>query len=342
MCFLKIATYISFLRQIISNLLPLCEQSVRSAAAQLGFQQSWMQKPSKNAKSKAKPKAKSSVSELLALQASIAPVAALPIQAPVAESLALQPLQDITHLRVDSSSAATVPAESGPEAFPAVVVNANEHLPSLRVDASSAAAMPAESGTEAPPAVVENANERLPDDLQVDTQVQAEQSGMLPSNARDLIQSNRERARQRREARLQLETSPSASANTVLDASQIADAELAADHVVEAAAAFMQNSDALLCLICQQDLNDGQAKQALECMHVFHAECISQYMRVAGLTFQTTCPLKCNQAIGASTLTQAVSESGAAPSSAMAPASAAEEVAGAVPASEEVLQAVGI
>ena len=266
------ATYILFLRQIISNLLPLCEGSVRSTADRLGFQQLWMQKATKKAKSKAKPKAQGLASDRLDALTLLAPVASLPIQAHVAESPAPMPLQDVTHLPVELPSATTVPAGSGSEAPPAEIVNANEHLPSLRVDSSSTAAVPAGSGSGAPPAESVNENGHLPS-LPVDSssaetrpaesgtaappavvenanEAQAEQSGMLPSNARDLIDANRERARQRREARLSLETSPSALANTVLEASQATQAEVLADHGVESAGASGNaTSEALICLV---------------------------------------------------------------------------------------------
>ena len=33
------------------------------------------------------------------------------------------------------------------------------------------------------------------------------------------------------------------------------------------------------CLICHQELFDGEAKQALMCGHVYHAECVESYLQ---------------------------------------------------------------
>ena len=42
------------------------------------------------------------------------------------------------------------------------------------------------------------------------------------------------------------------------------------------------DADTLACACCQDKLQDGTEAQALVCGHVFHKECINNYMEVAG------------------------------------------------------------
>ena len=48
-----------------------------------------------------------------------------------------------------------------------------------------------------------------------------------------------------------------------------------------------------ICAICRDNLMDGSPRQALECMHSFHAACIQEYMEVSGKPFRYCCPYKC-------------------------------------------------
>ena len=55
-----------------------------------------------------------------------------------------------------------------------------------------------------------------------------------------------------------------------------------------------------LCAICQHPLEMHQQRQALECMHVFHHECLvdyrqrSQLMTLDGSPVDKRCPFKCH------------------------------------------------
>ena len=48
------------------------------------------------------------------------------------------------------------------------------------------------------------------------------------------------------------------------------------------------------CVICQHPLMmDGEEQQALECMHVFHKQCITDYIETIGKAPKYCCPFKC-------------------------------------------------
>jgi hypothetical protein len=53
--------------------------------------------------------------------------------------------------------------------------------------------------------------------------------------------------------------------------------------------------DVKMCCICKEPLIDDQGKErmAMECMHVFHKNCIQEYMQISGLSFWYACPFKC-------------------------------------------------
>ena len=46
-------------------------------------------------------------------------------------------------------------------------------------------------------------------------------------------------------------------------------------------------------MICREELNNEQEVQALECMHVFHKECIMSYSEISGQEWHRACPMKC-------------------------------------------------
>ena len=46
-------------------------------------------------------------------------------------------------------------------------------------------------------------------------------------------------------------------------------------------------------MICRDELNNEQEVQALECMHVFHKECIMSYSEISGQEWHRACPMKC-------------------------------------------------
>ena len=46
------------------------------------------------------------------------------------------------------------------------------------------------------------------------------------------------------------------------------------------------------CVICSQPLSTALV-QAMECMHVFHKECLGEHMRVTLKAFRFACPFKC-------------------------------------------------
>ena len=47
------------------------------------------------------------------------------------------------------------------------------------------------------------------------------------------------------------------------------------------------------CIICKQDLGAADGRQAMLCMHVFHKDCITEYMNITGKPFRYSCPFKC-------------------------------------------------
>ena len=48
------------------------------------------------------------------------------------------------------------------------------------------------------------------------------------------------------------------------------------------------------CVICQHPLLlPGEEQQALECMHVFHKKCITEYIDTIGKPARFCCPFKC-------------------------------------------------
>ena len=46
-------------------------------------------------------------------------------------------------------------------------------------------------------------------------------------------------------------------------------------------------------MICREELNNEQEVQALECMHVFHKECIMNYSEISGQEWRRACPMHC-------------------------------------------------
>ena len=52
------------------------------------------------------------------------------------------------------------------------------------------------------------------------------------------------------------------------------------------------SEEELECRICLAPLAESPV-EGLNCAHVFHAECITRYMRVKGASREDACPFKC-------------------------------------------------
>jgi len=130
----------------------------------------------------------------------------------------------------------------------------------------------------------------------------AEQSGGPRLSAEELqrIVANREQAAERRRARRESQSvvqAPTGESTGVVvvapDAEVAVDGERAGDGLdLSWSTASEQN----ICLICQAGMSPTDTEnpvQAMECMHVYHASCVREYMDVSGLQFRQACPLKC-------------------------------------------------
>jgi hypothetical protein len=54
----------------------------------------------------------------------------------------------------------------------------------------------------------------------------------------------------------------------------------------------------LTCVICQDTLGAGQDREALECGHVFHSECIRTFAETKQIPLKEACPMKCHRPTG--------------------------------------------
>jgi hypothetical protein len=91
--------------------------------------------------------------------------------------------------------------------------------------------------------------------------------------------------------------------------------------------------DVNTCCICKEAYVQGKERQAMECMHVFHQDCIQEYMRISGLSFRYACPFQCfHEEIRVAQALQDAEDEEADPEPARATAIS-------VPAPDELLQA---
>ena len=56
------------------------------------------------------------------------------------------------------------------------------------------------------------------------------------------------------------------------------------------------DNETLECIICKDLLMNSEERTALECMHVFHTNCIDEFRNSSGLPLRYCCPYKCFRA----------------------------------------------
>ena len=266
-------------RQLILSLTPLTIEKVNHAAGHLGFCDSWLAKPKPVPKGKAKAR--------LALPPPAPPtpaqlngdpstpthptVAALLKATPSANdfsapSMVLPPLAPTAPPVMSTASEAMAPAPpltAPPHPFAAPTTRSE-------VIATITPTSAARADDEAAVAPTPNGDES-----------QASQSGD-DVNLLELVARKREAALLRRQAR------EAAAASGFVEHAEA----LPADASPAAAAEPVLDDDNRECVICKSPLKQGEV-QALECMHVFHRECVEEYMSVGGQSFRYACPYKC-------------------------------------------------
>ena len=266
-------------RQLILSLTPLTIEKVNHAAGHLGFCDSWLAKPKPVPKGKAK--ARLALPPIPPTPPALAngdpptpnrpTVAALLKATPTANdfsapSMVLPPLAPTAPPMMATASEAVAPvgpltAPPHPFAAPTTrseVIAPITPTPAARADDEAAVAPTPNEG-----------------------QSQASQSGD-DVNLLELIARKREAALLRRQAR------EAAAASEFVEHAEA----LPAAASPAAAAEPVLDDDNRECVICKSPLKGGEV-QALECMHVFHRECVEEYMRVGGQSFRYACPYKC-------------------------------------------------
>ncbi len=108
--------------------------------------------------------------------------------------------------------------------------------------------------------------------------------GRIPAERLAVIEQNRLAALQRRAERLQ--ASQQQSTAEAREGQQVFGSE------PPEAPAQATEEEGQECSICKQDLR-SKTRQAMECMHVFHSDCIQEYMEISGRPFRYACPFKC-------------------------------------------------
>ena len=270
-------------QQLILSLTPLTVEKVNHAAEHLGFCDSWFRKP------KPVPKAKANAQLALPAPGPPTPIPALangdphptPNRPTVAEmlkstptandfsapSMVLPPIAPVAPPAISTASEAVAP----PFALvaPPVMSTASEAVAPVTAPPRPFAAPPSPSEVIAP--ITPTPAARADDEASRDN-----------ANLLELVARKREAALLRRQAR-----EAAAASGFVEHAEALPDAASPA-----AAAEPVVDDDNRECIICKSPLKEGEV-QALECMHVFHRECVEEYMRVGGQSFRYACPYKC-------------------------------------------------
>ena len=254
------------------SLTPLLPDNVSRVATNLGFDESWLQKP--KPKSKAKPR--------LALpppmpMPSVTPTPALPIEDSVStgraiDAVAFPPL--VAAAPMPLASALVPVATPTTEAIPTVV-------PPQPGATTPTTARLQEIATITPTAATANAEAVVTAMLNEPTTTENE-VGESTASRSDNVVKMLQLVAQKREAAV-LRRQERAAAQEPADAVSSND---------QTAAAPEPPLDDRECVICKSTLSNG-AVQAMECMHVFHRECVQDYMRVGGQPFRYACPYKC-------------------------------------------------
>ena len=287
-------------QQLILSLTPLTVEKVNHAAAHLGFCDSWLRKP--------KPVPKGEANAQLALPPPT-PTPALangdphptPNRPTVAEmlkttpsandfsapSMVLPPIApDVAPPAMSTASAAVAPALA-PVAPPVMSAASEAVAPALALVAPPvmSTASEAVAPVTAPPrpfAASTSPSEEIAPITPTPAARADDEASRDNANLLELVARKREAALLRRQAR-----EAAAASQFVEHAEALPDAASPA-----AAAEPVVDDDGRECVICKSPLK-GAEVQALECMHVFHRECVDEYMRVGGQSFRYACPYKC-------------------------------------------------
>ena len=311
-------------QQLILSLTPLTVAKVNHAAEHLGFCDSWLTKP------KPVPKGKANARQLALLPPGPpTPTPALangdphptPNRPTVARmlkstpsandfsapSMVLPPIAPVAPPAISTASEAVAPPLA-PDVAPPAMFTASAAVspalapvaPPVMSTASEAVAPP--FALVAPP-VMSTASEAVapvtapPRPFAASTSPSEEIAPITPTpaaraddeasrdnaNLLEIVARKREAALLRRQAR-----EAAAESRFVEHAEALPDAASPA-----AAAEPVVDDDGRECIICKSPMKGGEEVQALECMHVFHRECVDEYMRVGGQSFRYACPYKC-------------------------------------------------
>lgn len=128
----------------------------------------------------------------------------------------------------------------------------------------------------------------------------------LSPNQLDAIAVSRAKAVAKRQARTKVgaERRASRTRETLVEDSQLPDSSPdeplataqgnAGSETPPGDASPARDEDPPICVICRAPMLVSEDRQALPCMHVFHARCIERYASCKGLPIEQCCAFKCN------------------------------------------------
>ena len=268
-------------QQLILSLTPLTVEKVNHAAAHLGFCDSWLRKP--------KPVPKGKANAQLALPPPGPPTPALANgDPPTPNRPTVAALLKATPTANDFSAPSMVLPPIALVAPPAISTASEAVAPPFALVAPPvmSAASEAVAPVTAPPrpfAASTSPSEEIAPITPTPAAGADDEASRDNANMLELVARKREAALLRRQAR-----EAAAASQFVEHAEALPDAASPA-----AAAEPVVDDDGRECIICKSPMKGGEEVQALECMHVFHRECVDEYMRVGGQSFRYACPYKC-------------------------------------------------